>query len=168
MLSCTNCGASVVEWAQFCQGCGEKTATVDAEQVTRFFVALASTGQTIGPIEHDAIKALIDQQQVRLSDSIRAEGSDTWTPILQSPFASLVSQRANLDRLAASSCPRCGAAMAVVMRRSKVGLVLVIIGLLTTPLFGIGIPIFVVGFILRWGLKGKATYQCPRCNYATP
>jgi len=37
--------------------------------------------------------------------------------------------------------------MAVVLQRSKAGLVLIIIGLLTTPLFGIGVPIFVVGFI---------------------
>ena len=39
--------------------------------------------------------------------------------------------------------------MAVVLQRSKAGLVLIIIGLLTTSLFGIGVPIFVVGFILR-------------------
>lgn len=173
MSFCTTCGASLQTSAQFCTGCGGKVETVGAEQIQGaaitdglYYIAYG-TGQTVGPLTCDAVKSLIAEQKIKVSDSIRRDGSDPWMPIVQSEFAPLIAQQANMVRLAASTCPGCGAGMAVVIKRSKAGLVLIIVGLLTTPLFGIGIPIFVVGFILRWGRKGQAAYQCPRCNYAT-
>jgi hypothetical protein len=70
-------------------------------------------------------------------------------------------------RITSTTCPRCGAGMAVVIRRSGLGLALIVIGLLTTPLFCIGVPIFAVGFVMRFSGKGRAVYQCPGCNYTT-
>jgi ribosomal protein S27AE len=151
---------SIVETTQ------AKTIEVVAPSAATWHVTFA-TGQTGGPFTEDEIRSMIARQQIKITDSVIATGGATWVPITQSPFARYIVTQATVDRLAASTCPQCGAAMAVVLQRSKAGLVLVIIGLITTPLFGIGIPIFIVGFILRWGFKPKAKYQCPRCNYRT-
>ncbi|MBI1763822.1 MAG: zinc ribbon domain-containing protein [Acidobacteria bacterium] len=75
-------------------------------------------------------------------------------------------EQANLARLAASTCPNCSAAMAVVIKRSGLGLALVILGVALTP-FLIGIPLFIAGYMLRFGGKGRACYRCPRCNYSS-
>src|SRR5262245_46226901 len=69
--------------------------------------------------------------------------------------------------LSAGICPTCRAAMAVVIKRSGLGLALVILGIALTPVFGFGIPIFIVGYLMRFGGKGRACYRCPRCNYST-
>lgn len=176
---CTSCGSTTNDEARFCEKCGvvvvsksivettqAKTIEVVAPSAATWHVTFA-TGQTGGPFTEDEIRSMIARQQIKITDSVIATGGATWVPITQSPFARYIVTQATVDRLAASTCPQCGAAMAVVLQRSKAGLVLVIIGLITTPLFGIGIPIFIVGFILRWGFKPKAKYQCPRCNYRT-
>ena len=171
MASCTKCEALLDESAVFCRVCGTKRETLVLDQQDggakkQYYVSYA-TGGRVGPLGHDEVNRLIREQQIKISDSVCAVGEDRWMPITQSEFAELIAQSGSMERLAASTCPRCGAGMAVVLKRSRLGLVLIIIGLITTPLFGIGIPIFIVGFILRWGRKGKAAYQCPRCNYAT-
>ena len=176
---CKSCGSTISDESRFCAKCG---IPVDAMSIvetakTNMIEAIASpaatwyvtfaTGQTGGPFTEDEIKSMIARQEIKITDSVVLSGGSPWVPITQSPFAGHIVTQATVDRLAASTCPRCGAAMAVVLQRSKAGLVLIIIGLLTTPLFGIGVPIFAVGFILRWGFKGKAKYQCARCNYRT-
>jgi uncharacterized membrane protein YvbJ len=94
--------------------------------------------------------------------------ADSSAPIISSSkFSGTAVQQVNAERIAASRCPRCGVGMAVVIKRSRFGLALVILGILLTPAFGIGIPIFVVGYLMRWGGKGRACYQCPGCNYST-
>lgn len=177
MSFCTTCGSTIADETRFCEKCGisvastaitetaqAKTIEVIVPTVATWFVTFA-TGQTGGPFTEDEIKGMIARQEIKITDSVVLSGGSAWVPITQSPFGRDIVAQASVDRLAASTCPRCGAAMAVVFQRSKVGFVLIIIGLLTTPLFGIGVPIFVVGFILRWGFKGKANYQCPRCNH---
>jgi len=68
---------------------------------------------------------------------------------------------------AAGTCPRCSTAMAVVIKRSGLGLALIILGIILTPVVGIGIPIFIVGYVMRFSGKGRACYRCPRCNYSS-
>jgi hypothetical protein len=158
---CTSCGSTIAEEARFCDKCGIPVAsksiigTAKANTIevisppTATWHVTFATGQTGGPFTEDAIRSMIARQQIKITDSVVLSGGSTWVPITQSPFAGHIVTQASVDRLAARTCPRCGAAMAVVLQRSKAGLVLIIIGLLTTSLFGIGVPIFVVGFILR-------------------
>lgn len=175
---CTNCGSTIPERAQFCTNCGTKSGTVQTETESvsvpppppppapsLYYVAYA-TGQVGGPFEEEVLRDLIAQQRVKVTDSVRPASSTAWVPVVQSKFAPLAAQQANMDRLVASTCPSCGAGMAVVIKRSKAGLVLVIVGILLTPIL-VGIPIFIVGYIMRWGGKGQAGYRCPRCNYAS-
>src|SRR5262245_37785394 len=69
--------------------------------------------------------------------------------------------------LSAGIGPTCRAAMAVVTKRFGLGLALVILGMALTPVFGFRMPIFIVGYLMRFGGKGRACYRCPRCNYST-
>jgi predicted RNA-binding Zn-ribbon protein involved in translation (DUF1610 family) len=110
---------------------------------------------------------MILQRQISVNDSVAVQGSNNWIPVSQSVFAPHVAQQLNIDRMASSTCPQCGAGMAVVIKRSGLGLALIIIGVVLTPAFGIGIPIWIAGMIIRWGGKGQAAYRCPRCNFST-
>ena len=185
MAFCKKCGSAVPDSGRFCQSCGAESnplpsaelAVSPAQGVSAavafapvsdlYYVSSQGTGQISGPFNGEAIQALVVQQRVTINDSIAMAGSQIWAPILQSKFASLVTQQANQSRIASSTCPRCSAGMAVVIKRSGLGLALVLIGIALTPVFGIGIPIFIIGFIIRWGGKGTASYRCPRCNYST-
>ena len=137
MPYCNSCGTSQNDGAAFCTSCGSAIGVT------------ASTAMAQAPGQL--------QQPPPLDPSHIA---------MASHFAVGAAAAALHQRIAANACPRCGTGMAVVIKRSKMGLVLVIVGLVTTPAFGIGLPIFIVGYIMRWGGKGRAAYQCPGCNYA--
>jgi predicted RNA-binding Zn-ribbon protein involved in translation (DUF1610 family) len=105
---------------------------------------------------------MIARQQIKITDSVVLSGGSIWIPITQSPFARDIVTQASVDRLAASTCPRCGAAMAVVMKKSTLATILILVGIISS-IFLIGIILIVIGVIMR--RKGKVAYQCPRCNY---
>jgi predicted RNA-binding Zn-ribbon protein involved in translation (DUF1610 family) len=123
-----------------------------------------ATGQTGGPFTGDAIQSMIARQQIKITDSVIASGGSTWVPITQSPFARFIVTQASVDRLAASTCPRCGAAMAVVTKSSAFATILIIVGIFFTVAL-IGIPLIIIGVMMR--RKVKVAYQCPRCNFRT-
>jgi len=181
MASCTNCRSLIPESAEFCTACGTKISIESPANSTAlqepsnlspvapqilYHIANA-TGQSMGPFNEDVIRSLIVQQRVTIKDSVRPAGGSNWIPITQSKFAHLVAGQATLNRLGASTCPACGAGLVVQIKRPGLGLVLIIIGVCLTPLFGIGIPIWIVGVIIRFGGKGKAVYRCARCNYSS-
>lgn len=186
MAFCTKCGTAISDSASLCNTCAAVTtgqppppqafaltgsssaaAVAVAPAGPLYYVSTYGTGHVSGPFTDDTLRSLIVQQQVTIRDAIAVQGSQVWMPITQTNFGVLATQQANLGRIAASTCPRCGAGMAVVIKRSGLGLALVIIGIALTPAFGIGIPIFIVGYLLRWGGKGTAAYRCPQCNYST-
>jgi predicted RNA-binding Zn-ribbon protein involved in translation (DUF1610 family) len=123
-----------------------------------------ATGQTGGPFTEDEVIAKIARQEIKITDSVAAAGSDRWVPITQSPFARYIVSQASMDRLTASTCPRCGAAMVVVSRSSSMGTILIIVGIICT-VFVIGIFLIIIGVMMR--RKQRVAYQCPRCNYRT-
>lgn len=132
-----------------------------------YYVLHAATRQTSGPLSEDTLKEWISQKRITLQDSVTRHGEQNWTPILQSPFGKPLADQATLDRLAATTCPRCGSAMLARVKQSGTGLALILIGITLSPVF-IGIPIFIVGMVMRHGGKGgKAYFSCPICNYAT-
>ena len=175
---CVTCGSALPPTGRFCTTCGAASAAatlpVQAQFTAPQFAAPVrglyhvsyASGQTAGPVTEDTIRTMIAQQQIHATDSIQLDGSNCWLPVAQSYFAPLFGQQPIVPRAVLNTCPGCGAPMAVVIKRSKGGLALVVIGICLIP-FIIGIPIFIVGYIMRFGGKGKAGYQCPRCNYAT-
>jgi len=177
MASCTQCKAAIPDETKFCAKCGASTETTlvppppppmllpgRATPEQRYFVTWGA-GERGGPFSEDEIKLLISQQRLKITDAIIAEGASQWMPISQSKFASFVIQHAQITRLASSTCPMCGAAMAVILKRSSLGLTLIIAGVVLTPLCGLGIPLWIVGYSMRFGKKGTAAYRCPRCNH---
>jgi ribosomal protein S27AE len=105
---------------------------------------------------------MIARQQIKITDSVAVSGGSGWVPITQSPFARYIVTQASVDRLAASTCPRCGAAMVAVVRPSSMATILIIVGIICT-VFLIGIVFIIMGVMMR--RKRNVRYQCPRCNY---
>jgi hypothetical protein len=132
-----------------------------------FFVYQPMTKQTHGPLTEVQVKQWLLERRISLNDQIHEQGGPGWTAISQSRLATAAVAVATIAQVEARACPQCGAGMAVVLRRSRLGLILIILGLILTPAFGIGIPIFIVGFAIRWGGKGTAGYVCPRCNFTS-
>jgi len=172
MAFCPTCGSTMLESARFCASCGTQSGkilaasasgpTVDVTPAPTWFVTYA-TGQTGGPFTEDEVKGMIARQQLKITDSVAAAGSHTWVPVTQSPFASFVFAQTSMDRLASSTCPQCGGAMAVVLRRSGTSKAFFIIGLLTIWIFGFGIIFVILGYIT--GRNPTPRYECPRCKY---
>ena len=175
MGSCTNCGSPLGEDVRFCGACGTAvpskalaatvggtTIEVQPPAATRWYVTYA-TGQRGGPFTEDVIQGMIARQELKITDSVVAEGGSTWIPVTQSPFARLIVSSASAARLASSTCPRCGGAMIVVLRRSGASKAWLITGLLTIWMFGFGVIFLIIGYIV--GRNPVPRYECPLCKY---
>jgi hypothetical protein len=160
MPTCHSCGTENSATNVFCGDCG---ASLNGHG--EYYVLHAVTQQRSGPLTEETVKEWIAQKRLSASDSVALAGAQTWTPLLHSPFAKLVSEQITISRLAATTCPRCGSGMVAVIRRSGFGLALILIGILLTPVL-IGIPIFIVGMIIRHGGSGKTYLTCPCCKYS--
>jgi predicted RNA-binding Zn-ribbon protein involved in translation (DUF1610 family) len=176
MGACLSCGSTLGDDSRFCNKCGTAVeskslaglphaATIEVipPPVPSWHVTYA-TGQTAGPFTGDEIKSMIVRQQIKITDSVIPSGGSTWVPITQSPFASCIVNQASVDRLTASTCPRCGAAMAVVAKGSSMGTILILVGIITS-VFIVGVVLIIIGVTMR--RKVRVRYQCPRCNYRT-
>ena len=175
MESCLNCRSSLNDNARFCVTCGTEVpsqvlattkpgTTIEMQATTspRWYVTYA-TGQRGGPFSEDVIEGMISRQELKITDSVVAEGGSTWVPISQSPFARSIIATAQAVRLASSTCPRCGGAMIVVLRRSSASKALLITGLLTIWMFGFGLIFLILGYIV--GRNPVPRYECPLCKY---
>ena len=141
---------------------GAGIVDVQAFQSPTWYVTFA-TGQTGGPFTEDEVRAMIARQQIKVTDSVVAQGGTAWVPITQSPFARFVVSQASMDRLASSTCPQCGSAMAVVVRTSGAAKAFYILGFLTIWMFGFGVIFLIIGYIV--GRNPSPGYECPRCKY---
>ena len=182
MAFCSKCGTAIPDSASLCALCAAVTtgqppppafaaqprsaAAAAPAPAALYYVSTFATGQVTGPFTEEVVRSLVVQQRITIHDSVALQGSQAWMPVMQSGFAALVSQQANLNRIAASTCPRCNAGMVVIIKRSGLGLGLFIAGLVLTPAFGLGLPLLIIGLVLRWGTPGTAAYRCPRCNFS--
>lgn len=106
---------------------------------------------------------MIARQELKITDSVVAEGGKTWVPITQSPFAHSITSQARMQRLASSTCPRCGGAMVVILRMSGVAKAFIIGGSLTIWAVGFGLIFVIIGLIA--GRNKVTRYECPLCKY---
>jgi hypothetical protein len=164
----------MAEGGGFCARCGvpsahrstieavrTNTIEVIAPPANMWYVTFA-TGQRGGPFTESHVIGMIASQQIKITDSVVLAGGTSWVPITQSPFARYIVSQASVDRLAASTCPRCGAAMAVVTKSSAMATILILVGIISS-IFLIGVVLIIIGVMMR--RKVKVAYQCPRCNY---
>lgn len=170
---CTNCGSPFSEGTSFCTKCGTQgsaslvappvaTQTIEVQAPHLWHVTYA-TGQRGGPFTDDDIRGMIARQEIKVTDSIVAQGGSAWVPITQSPFGSLIATQARINRLASSTCPQCGGAMVVILRRSGASKGWFILGFLTIWAFGFGLIFLIIGYIV--GRNPVPRYECPLCKY---
>lgn len=160
MPTCSKCGTEngVTNFA--CLGCG---AALESGAI-EYYILQATTNQVLGPIRETDVKDWISQNRLTSRDSLAVTGNSTWVPILQSQFKEYLVDQMNVERLAASTCPRCGAGMVALAKRSQAGLWLIIVGVILTPVC-IGTALWIWGMILMHGTRGQTYLQCPRCKY---
>jgi len=177
MAFCTKCGSTLTEGVSFCTSCGNKISEVKAAAVGSAITTIDAaspspaplwhvtyaTGQTGGPFTEGEVRGMIARQEIKITDAVAVHGSSAWLPITQSPFAPFVAVQTSMDRLASTTCPQCGGAMAVVLRRSGASKAFLTIGLLTIWMFGFGIIFLILGYIT--GRSPTPRYECPRCKY---
>jgi hypothetical protein len=181
MVRCTRCDSSQADDSVFCQSCGAKMRVGEATESKPpstyqgspplegvFRVHSAVSGVVSGPYTEPVLRQYISQGAVSIVDSLWDPDAQQWVMISRSRFAPLASAAASYVRIATTTCPQCGTALVPTAKRSTAGLVLIIVGVLLTPAFGIGVPIWVVGFAMRFGGKGTLRLRCPRCQYIAP
>lgn len=114
-----------------------------------------------GPISADTLKQWIADRRVGPGDRIVGGNHADWISLEVSDYRDILLGVVNLDRTAATTCPRCGGPLT--MTSSSMGLFLIIIGIVLFPV-GVGIPIWVIGMWMRHGNKAKKL-ACTRCGY---
>lgn len=175
MPFCMSCGTAVPENATLCSTCGTENATKllpptggqtlvipPPPPPDIIWYVTYATGQRGGPFSEGQVAGMIASQHVKITDSVARQGG-AWMPITQSPFARFVVSQASMNRLASSTCPQCGGAMVVVLRRSGASKALLILGLLTIWLFGFGLIFLIIGYII--GRNPVPRYECPICKF---
>lgn len=130
-----------------------------------FYIHKNSTKETFGPLTEETIKEWINQKRINAYDSISKIGDENWIQISNSNFSDQIVRQIRTDQIISSTCVRCGAQMYAVVKDSKLGLWLIIIGVILTPVFLIGTPLWVIGMIMRYGCKNKTYYTCPNCKF---
>ncbi len=176
MAFCSKCGASITDDANVCVYCGKVAEQIAAAASARVQVMAPQPppamwyvtslgGRRGGPYTHEQVVGMIARQQIRINDAVLPAGGTVWMPITQSPFAPHVAAQTNLNRLASSTCPLCGAALVPVVRSYSSGTTLIIMGILFAPLL-IGIALIIVGIVMNSKAR-RVRYQCPRCGYTT-
>lgn len=130
----------------------------------KYYILKNDTKQTLGPVETASVKQWIKERMINHDDSICKEGEENWLKIIDSDFKDEIIEKMNIDRISATTCPKCGSAMVAIVKNSPLGIWLTVIGVILIPAC-IGIPIW------AWGMfelsKGKLTFfNCPNCKYS--
>lgn len=181
MAKCATCSADQDDASVFCQSCGSRMKLYGAHESnvpsppplsgdlnTTFQVRPAASGVVSGPYSEPVLHQYINQGTVSITDSLWDPSIGQWTMISRSRFAPAATAAASYVRVATSTCPQCGSPLVATVKRSTAGLVLIIVGFVLTPMFGIGVPIWIIGFAIRFGGKGKLRLRCARCQYTAP
>ncbi len=161
-----DCRKEITKMSEAPLDAGAASAPPNVVARPSYFVCKAADSSTFGPADETTLREWLKTGRISLVDSICEAGQQQWQPLAQSFLASEATAAATAAQLQATTCPKCLASMAIIAKRSGFGLFLVLLGIALTPLFGIGIPIFIVGYFIRWRGQPKLSYRCPRCNFA--
>jgi len=176
---CTSCGSTIADEARFCERCGlpaasksiietarANTIEVIAPPAATWHVTFA-TGQTGGPFTEDEIKSMIARQEIKITDSVVLSGGSTWVPITQSPFAGHIVTQSQRRSACGKHLPPLRSSHGSCIAAFKGWLGAYHYWPANDPIVWHWSANLCGRLHLRWGFKGKAKYQCPRCNYRT-
>lgn len=175
-MQCANCGAHIDERAKFCVQCGtlvvaDPAVSAKLEPV----IAEASPPPVQLATQQVAPKAEASpdwhpdptgRHEYRYWDGsawtehVSDDGERTVDPVSKAPV------QVQTGSLPSMPCPRCGSGMVWRVKRSGFGLALIIIGIVLTPVI-IGIPIWILGMVVRHGNNGQMYLLCPYCQYSS-
>lgn len=165
MNICPSCGTEYEGDAKECPACEGAGHSADPEAIETFHVYITSKKSDLGPFDSDTVRKMIQKGQVSHADFVRRRNESSWTPLLESDFSKEMIERVNTQRLASTTCPRCGGTLVAKAKYPVGALILVASGIVLTPCFFVGIPLWIVGWI--WMIKSKGThFVCPKCKYS--
>ena len=145
MPFCVKCGTCLIEGRRDCPSC--ENSPISESQT-------ALPPPPPRPVAPPP-RSVVDREQIAIASQIATGAAASMQ------FQTAVQRQ----------CPQCAHHMIVVFRQPRIGWLLVIIGIVVTPipLLGwVGGPLMImVGIVLWITSKGKARYQCPNCNYST-
>ena len=137
-----------------------------SQQNGQYYVRFIAKNETIGPLTETAIRNMIQNRHLGITDMVCEVGNSNWTVLSESrAFSALVLGTTSRSQFQGATCPNCQAHMAVILKRSTAPTILIWIGIFTSIAL-IGLPLIIIGLIWR-ARSRKAAYICPRCNYTT-
>ncbi len=108
----------------------------------QYYVLQSQTNQPFGPITETEVRQWIRQMRIGKLDSITKVGDNDWQPLTLSEFQNDLTSQIALQQIAAMPCPNCNAEMVVLTASDKLGLWLVIVGVVLTTVC-IGLPFWI-------------------------
>lgn len=176
MASCPRCGAPLLATGDPCSACHSAAASNPAPvgtvpslalvQAGQFRVWQRRTDQQFGPIPADAVKQWIAERRIVAGDMVIGGQHADWISLEVSEFRQFLFDCTNLNQLAAATCPRCGGPLTQANNQAQTGLVLIIIGVVLTPIYCLGTPLWVIGMMMRFGSSARSL-RCTRCGYSS-
>jgi hypothetical protein len=145
-----------------------------------YYVRFTTRDETTGPLTELAVRNMIQERRLGITDMVREAGDSTWIVLSESnAFRALVLTTTNGSRPQDVICPYCQGRMGVRPKRSTSPTVPFWVGSLTTiALIGlslwvgtlttialIGLPLIAIGLIWR-ARRSTTSYRCPRCTYS--
>jgi hypothetical protein len=145
-----------------------------------YYIRFTTRDETTGPLTELAVRNMIQERRLGITDMVREAGDSTWIVISESnAFRSLVLTTTSGSQLQDVICPYCQGHMVARPKRSTSPTVPIWVGIVTTiALIGlslwvvtpttialIGLPLIAIGLI--WRARWSTTsYRCPRCTYS--
>lgn len=144
MPFCNSCGAPRDDGAAFCTKCG---APANPSSTPAPSTSISPSGHV------QAVARQPDPAQVQVT----------------AQMAMGAAALATHQRLATSTCPRCGSGMVAIYRRPIIPSLIVFFGVLIMfiPIIGwvFGPLMIIAGIVFYFVSRGRLRYQCPGCNY---
>jgi|HubBroStandDraft_6_1064221.scaffolds.fasta_scaffold21833_3 hypothetical protein len=131
----------------------------------QYFVHFNVKNENIGPLSELAIRNMIQNRHLGITDMICEPGDTKWTVLSESKFAQLVISTTSRSQMQSSACPNCQAHMVVTFKSSTGATILIIMGIFTVWAI-VGFILIVIGYVWKKNSR-TAHYICPRCNYKT-
>src|SRR5262245_6904646 len=131
----------------------------------QYYVRFALRNETIGPMAELAVRNMIQERHLGITDMICEVGQNRWTVLSESKFGQAAIATTARSQFQSATCPNCQAHMATVVKSATGATILIWVGIFSSWAI-VGLGLIVIGFIWR-SKSRRGSYICPRCNYST-